>query len=92
MALGAGRGTVMRMVLGQGLRITLAGLALGLIVGLAASRVLRTLLFGVGPSDPVTLLAVVVLIAVVSLVGCYLPARWATRVDPNVVLRGVAGN
>jgi ABC-type antimicrobial peptide transport system permease subunit len=87
MALGAERNVVMRMVLSQGLRVTLAGLAAGLAVAIAANRVLTTLLFGVAPTDPVTLAAVVALIASVSLVGCYLPARRATRVDPMIVLR-----
>jgi predicted permease len=87
MALGAGRDAVLRMVLSQGLRLTVAGVAAGLAIAFAMNRMLATLLFGVGPSDPATMGAVVALMAGVAAVGCYLPARSATRVDPMIVLR-----
>ena len=87
MALGADRGSVLRMVLRQGLTLTAIGVAGGLAVALAMNRVLSSLLFGVRPSDPATMGAVVALIASVALVACYLPARLATRVDPMIVLR-----
>ncbi len=87
MALGAGRSVVLRMVLSQGFALTLVGLAAGLALALTMNRLLTTLLFGVAPTDPVTIAAVVTLIAGVSMVGCYLPARRATRVDPMIVLR-----
>jgi predicted permease len=87
MALGAERAAVLRMVLSQGLRLTLIGLAGGVGVALALNRLLASLLFGVAPTDPITIAAVVTLITAVSLIGCYLPARRATRVDPMVALR-----
>ncbi len=87
MALGAGRPAVMGMVLGEGMRLTTAGVILGMMGALVSARVLRSLLFGVGPADPLTLAGVVLLVVGVSLIGCYVPARSATRVDPNVVLR-----
>ena len=87
MALGAGRDAVLRMVLSQGLRLTIAGVVAGLAIAFAMNRVLATLLFGVGPSDPATISAVVALMTGVAAVGCYLPARFATRVDPMIVLR-----
>jgi ABC-type antimicrobial peptide transport system permease subunit len=87
MALGANRASVLRMVLSQGLGLTLLGVAGGLAVAFAMNRVLASLLFGVQPSDPATIAGVVALIAMVALVACYLPARSATRVDPMIVLR-----
>ena len=87
MALGADRASVMRMVLSQGLRLTLVGVAVGLAAAFALNRVLASLLFGVRPSDPLTIASVVALIGTVALVACYLPARLATRVDPMIVLR-----
>jgi len=87
MALGADRGSVMRMVLSQGLRLTLIGVVAGLAAAFAMSRVLASLLFGVRPSDPATIVSVVTLIGAVALVACYIPARVATRVDPMIVLR-----
>ena len=87
MALGADRASVMRMVLSQGLRLTPVGVAAGLAAAFALNRVLASLLFGVRPSDPLTIASVVALIGTVALVACYLPARLATRVDPMIVLR-----
>ena len=87
MALGADRASVLRMVLSQGLRLTLAGVIVGLAAAFGMSRVLASLLFGVKPSDPLTIAAVVTLISAVALMACYLPARVATRVDPMIVLR-----
>ena len=87
MALGADRASVLRMVLGQGLRLTLIGVVIGLAAAFGMNRVLSSLLFGVRPSDPMTIASVVLLIGTVALVACYLPARVATRVDPMIVLR-----
>ncbi|HEV3058830.1 MAG TPA: ABC transporter permease [Vicinamibacterales bacterium] len=87
MALGANRASVLRMVLRQGLSLTAIGVAAGLAVAFAMNRVLSSLLFGVGPSDPLTVGGVVGLIGFVALAACYLPARSATRVDPMRVLR-----
>ena len=87
MALGATRTTVLGMVLGQGMRLTIAGLLGGIAAALALTRLLQTQLFNVKPTDPATMGAVVAFIACVALAACYLPASRATKVDPMVVLR-----
>jgi ABC-type antimicrobial peptide transport system permease subunit len=87
MALGATPSSMLRMVLGQGFRLALAGIGIGLAIALAAGRTLTSLLFGVGSADPITMAAVVALIGAVALVACYMPGRSATRVDPMVALR-----
>ena len=87
MALGAERGTVLKMVLLQAGRMVVGGLAVGLVAAIALTRLMSTMLFGVSPMDPVTLLGVTVLLALVALLACYWPARRATQVDPTVALR-----
>jgi predicted permease len=87
MALGAERGTVLKMVLLQAGRMVVGGLAVGLVAAIALTRLMSTMLFGVSPMDPVTLLGVTVLLALVALLACYWPARRATLVDPTVALR-----
>jgi predicted permease len=87
MAMGATRQRVLGMVLGQGMVLAVAGLVVGVGSSFLLTRFLQSQLFNVRPSDPATLVAVVVFIATVALVACYLPARRATRVDPMVVLR-----
>jgi putative ABC transport system permease protein len=87
MALGAHARDVLRLVLGQGLQLTLAGLGLGLAAALALRRLLAGMLYGVEPSDPVTLAGVAVLLLAVALLACYFPTRRAVRVDPAVALR-----
>jgi predicted permease len=86
-ALGAQTRDVLRLVLGQGLRLILFGLAVGLTASLALTRVLAGMLFGVTPTDPLTFVAVSFLLASVALLACYIPARRATKVDPLVALR-----
>jgi predicted permease len=87
MALGAAVAQVRRMVLTQTLRVAAAGLAIGLCGALALSRFVARLLYGVTPFDPATLLAVAGVVLTVACAAAYLPARWATNVDPLIVLR-----
>ncbi len=86
-ALGAQRRDIMRMVLRQGIRATVAGVTIGVVAGLALTRLLRGLLYGVTPGDWLTFLSVALLLLVVALAACSIPARRATRVDPIVALR-----
>ncbi len=86
MALGAEKGGIYRLVLGQGFRLTLAGLVVGTALGLAFTRLLKAQLFGVSETDAITFASVGLLLAVVALFACHIPARRATRVDPMVAL------
>jgi len=87
MALGAKRGDVLGMVIFQGMTLALVGISLGVAGALALSRSLESLLFGVSSTDPLTFLGVVALLAAVSLAGCAIPARRASKIDPMVALR-----
>ncbi len=87
MALGAERSSVLRQVLGQGLVLSLAGIGIGIVAGFGLTRFLSNLLFEVKPQDPLTFLAVSLVMIAVALLSCYLPARRATAVDPANVLR-----
>lgn len=87
MALGANRGHLLRMVLGQGMRVAIAGLAFGMIATLLLTRVLAGFLYGVEPNDPATLLVVGAALVLVSAAACLAPARTATAVDPVTVLK-----
>jgi putative ABC transport system permease protein len=87
LALGAQPKDVLWMVIGQGLRLVLIGIAVGLAGALALSQLLRQFLYGVAPSDPVTFVGVAVILAVVAVVACWIPARRAMDVDPMVALR-----
>jgi putative ABC transport system permease protein len=86
-ALGAESGDVRRMILRQGLRTILAGVAIGAVGSLALTRTVRSLLFGVSANDPLTFVAVTLVLVGAALLACYFPARRATRVDPVVALR-----
>lgn len=87
MALGAVGRDVLALVVRQGLALVATGLALGLAAALALTRVLRSLLFSVSVTDPSVFGAIILLLAAVALIACYLPARRASRVDPMVALR-----
>ncbi|HEX8293921.1 MAG TPA: FtsX-like permease family protein, partial [Pyrinomonadaceae bacterium] len=87
MALGAGRSDVLRLVLGEGLSVVGVGLALGLALSFAVTRVLGGFLYGVTASDPLTFAGVPALLAAIALAAGYLPARRAAGVDPMVALR-----
>jgi predicted permease len=87
MALGARAGDVRRLVLGQGLRLTLMGLAIGFALSFAATRFLSSLLFGVSPLDPVTFGGITLLLGITAAVACIVPAVRATRTDPMVAIR-----
>jgi len=87
MALGAKRSRIFQMVLGQGLKLVLIGLALGMLGAIGVTRVIRSLLFGVGTTDAFTFVGVSLLMIVIALVACGLPARRATAIDPLIALR-----
>ena len=87
MALGASPGTVMRMVLGHGRRLTLIGIALGIAGAYLVSRLMRQALFDVNPGDPLIYLAVAAVLLLVAEFASWLPARRATRIDPVIALR-----
>jgi len=87
MALGAQSRDVLRLVLRQGLALTLAGAGCGLLGSLALTRFMRKLLFGVSPTDPLTFIVISLLLIAVALAACWIPARRATKVDPMVALR-----
>jgi predicted permease len=87
MAIGAQAGNVIRLVMGQAVTVATLGAVAGVAISLGVTRLLTTLLYGVKPGDPLTLLFVIAVLAVVALAGCALPARRATKVDPLVALR-----
>jgi len=87
MTLGAQRGNVLAMVIGHGMKLALVGVALGLIAAFAVTRTMKTLLFGVSATDPLTFVAIALLLALVALLACWVPALRATKVDPIIALR-----
>ncbi len=87
MALGAQPSSVLGLVLGQGMRLALAGMAVGVALAFALTRLMSSLLFGIAPTDPITFVAVVIVLAVAAAAACYIPARRAMKVDPIVALR-----
>jgi putative ABC transport system permease protein len=87
MALGAQAGDALMLILGQGLKLALIGVALGLAAALAMTRWMESLLFEVRPTDPLTFCLIAVVLLCVALVACWVPARRATQVDPLLALR-----
>jgi ABC-type antimicrobial peptide transport system permease subunit len=87
MALGARPPDVLRIIVRQGVGLSAVGAIIGILVALGATRYLTSLLYGVRPFDPPTFLAVALLLCLVALAACYIPARRASRVDPLVALR-----
>jgi ABC-type antimicrobial peptide transport system permease subunit len=87
LALGADRGSVLRLVVGTGARLALVGIAAGTAIALALTRLMTDLLYGVRPADTVTSSFATIVLAATSILACYIPARRATRVDPIVALR-----
>jgi putative ABC transport system permease protein len=87
MALGAQLGDVVKLVVGQGLKLAAAGVAVGLVAALALHSMMTNLLYGVTGTDPVTFAAVSLVLVIIAALACYIPARRATRVDPVVALR-----
>ena len=87
MALGASRYGVLRLVVGQGAKMALLGVALGLAAAMGLTHLMSNMLYGVSATDPLTFVAVAILLVVVALAACYIPARRATKVDPMVALR-----
>jgi putative ABC transport system permease protein len=86
-ALGAQREDILRMVIAEGSGAVLAGIAIGLAAALVLTRVMASLLYGVKPTDGITVASVAILLAIIALAACAIPARRATRVDPIVALR-----
>ena len=88
LALGAGRGQILRLVVGQGVVLAAIGIVVGLVLAAAAMPAARTLLYKVSPFDPLTFAGVALFLGAVAFIASFLPARRATRVDPVIALRG----
>ena len=87
MALGAQRGDILRLVVGHGLLLVAAGIAVGLAASLGLSRLMTNLLFGISSTDPATFIAVPLILGTMAVLASYIPAFRATRLDPSVALR-----
>lgn len=87
MALGAQSRDVMKLVIFQGIRLAIVGVAVGLMGAFALTRLMQSMMFGVSMTDPVTFVLIAILLTVVALLACYVPARRATKVDQMIALR-----
>lgn len=87
MALGAQVSDVLKLVVGQGMKLALVGVVLGFVASVALTQLTKTLLFGVSATDPLTFSMIALLLTIVALLACWLPARRATKVDPMEALR-----
>jgi ABC-type antimicrobial peptide transport system permease subunit len=87
MALGATRLSVLGLILKQGMSLVVTGVLIGFVASLLVGRLLSGMLYGVSSGDPVSLAAAALMLLAIALLACYLPARWASRVDPLVALR-----
>ena len=87
MAFGADAGDVLKLIIGQGMALTLAGIVIGFLASIGLTQLMQKLLFGVTPTDPVTFVVIAVVLSVVPFLACYIPGRRATKVDPLVALR-----
>jgi ABC-type antimicrobial peptide transport system permease subunit len=87
MALGAQRSHVLRLMLGEGMKMALVGVAIGIAAALGLTQLMASMLFGVSATDPITFCGVALVLTSVALAACYIPARRAMRVDPMVALR-----
>ena len=87
MAIGAQPRDVFRMILGQGMMLTIIGIAAGLLGAFGLTRLMATMLFSVKPTDPITFTAVALILLLIALIACYIPGRRATKVDPVNSLR-----
>jgi putative ABC transport system permease protein len=87
MALGAARSSVLRLILKQGMSLVMTGVLIGFAASLLVGRLVSRMLYGVSAGDPISVAGAAVVLLAVALLACYLPARWASRVDPLVALR-----
>jgi len=87
MALGSSKRDIFRLVIGQGMRLSGAGIGIGIVAAFALTRVMRSMLVGVAPTDPVTFGAVALLFGAIAVTACWLPARRAAGLDPITALR-----